>query len=157
MSEHVDPRLAYAVTAEPSPGVTPGPSPSPSPSSPGGDGGGPSPEPSPSPNPSPTPPAPWGTEPDVGVTSSFLRRRASDCETASEIIRKTKGVAEDANADLARAADGWQFTSSLDELQGRWEALNNVVVQRLDQAATNFRLSADAYDDNETRTASQFT
>ena len=67
--------------------------------------------------------------PDAGVTSSFLRGRTSDCETASKIIRKTKGVAEDGNADLAHAADGWQFTSSLDELQNRWEALNNVVEQ----------------------------
>lgn len=158
MSEPVDPRLAYATVAEPSPGPTPGPTPAPPPSDPGSDGdGGPSPEPSPSPNPSPTPPAPWGTDPDAGVTSSFLRRRADDCETASEIIRKTRGVAEDANSDLARAAGGWQFTSSLDELEGRWEALNNVVVQRLDQAAANFRLSADAYDANETRTASQFS
>ncbi|MFF0304760.1 hypothetical protein ACFYTV_29135 [Streptomyces sp. NPDC004562] len=38
-------------------------------------------------------------------------------------------MAEDANTDLARAADDWQFTSSLDELQNRWEALNNVVEQ----------------------------
>ncbi|QOV35168.1 hypothetical protein IM697_34620 [Streptomyces ferrugineus] len=66
-------------------------------------------------------------------------------------------MAEDANSDLARAADGWNFVSSLDELQGRWEALNQLVVQRLDQAAANFRLSTDAYDANETRAASQFS
>jgi hypothetical protein len=153
MSKPVDPRAAYAVTAEPSPGPTP----SPSPSGPGSDGGGPSPEPSPSPNPSPTPPAPWGSDPDLGVTSSFLRKRADDCETASEVIRKTRGVAEDASAGLARAADGWNFVGSLDELQDRWEALNKYVVQRLDQGAANFRLSADAYDANETHTASQFS
>ncbi|WP_128435279.1 hypothetical protein [Streptomyces cyaneus] len=157
MSEPVDPRAAYAITAEPSPGPTPGPTPSPSPSEPGSDGGGPSPEPSPSPNPSPIPPAPWGSDPDLGVTSSFLRKRADECETASEIIRKTRGVADDASTGLARAADGWSFVGSLDELQGRWEALNRHVVQRLDQAAANFRLSADAYDANETRTASQFS
>jgi hypothetical protein len=161
MSEPVDPRAAYAMTAEPSPGPTtgptPGPTPTPSPPGQGTDDREPGPEPSPSPNPSPTPPAPWGADPDVGVTSSFLRGRADHCETASEIIRKTLGVAEDASAGLARAADGWEFVSSLDELQGRWEALNNVVVQRLDQAAANFRISADAYDANEVRTASQFS
>ncbi|NBE56190.1 hypothetical protein, partial [Streptomyces boluensis] len=108
------------------------------------------------PNPSPTPPAPWGSEPDLGVDSSFLRKRAEACETASEIIRKTRGVAEDANTDLARAAKDWDFVGSLDELQGRWEDLNRYVVQRLDQSAENFRLSADAYDTNETRTAAQF-
>ncbi|MER6009412.1 hypothetical protein [Streptomyces bluensis] len=151
MSEPVDPRTAYAMTAEPSPGPTP------TPPGPGSDDEGPSQEPSPSPNPSPTPPAPWGTDPDVGVTSSFLRKRADHCETASEIIDKTRGVAEDASVGLARAADGWEFVNSLDELQGRWEALNGFVVQRLNQAAANFRLSADAYDENETRTASQFS
>ncbi|WP_141747505.1 hypothetical protein [Streptomyces nanshensis] len=66
-------------------------------------------------------------------------------------------MAEDASTGLARAADGWDFINSLDELEGRWEALNKFVVQRLDQAAENFRLSADAYDANETRTASQFS
>lgn len=147
------------MTAEPSPGPTPtpGPTPSPSPGRAGSDGGSPGPEPSPSPNPSPTPPAPWGSDPDLGVTSSFLRGRAGDCETASEIIRKTRGVADDASTGLARAAEGWSFVSSLDELQGCWEALNQVVVQRLDQAAANFRLSADAYDANETHTASTFS
>lgn len=153
MSEPVDPGVAYATTAEPSPGPSPGPTPS-APPEPGGDR--PSPEPSPSPNPSPTAPAPWGSDPDVGVTSSFLRRRADDCETASEIIRKTRGVAEDARTGLARAADGWRFVGSLDELEERWEALNKVVVRRLDQAAENFRLSADAYDANETSIASEF-
>lgn len=155
MSRHVDPSAVYTTTAEPSPGPSPGPTPSPSPSGP--DDRSPAPEPSPSPNPSPTPPAPWGSDPDVGVTSSFLRKRADDCEVASEIVRKTRGVAEDASTGLARAADGWDFINSLDELEGRWEALNKFVVQRLDQAAENFRLSADAYDANETRTASQFS
>ncbi|MDO0911332.1 hypothetical protein QQM39_10855 [Streptomyces sp. DT2A-34] len=62
-------------------------------------------------------------------------------------------MAEEAGTGSA----GWRFVGSLDELQGRWEALNkHVVVQRLDRAA-NFRLSADAYDANETRTASQFS
>ncbi|MDI3420874.1 hypothetical protein [Streptomyces luteolus] len=66
-------------------------------------------------------------------------------------------MGEDASVDLARAAEGWDFVGSLDELEGRWEDLNRFVVQRLDQAADNFRLSADAYDANETRTASQFS
>lgn len=129
----------------------------PSPPPTGPDDRGRDPEPSPSPNPSPIAPAPWGSDPDLGVTSSFLRKRADDCETASEIIRKTRGVAEDASTGLARAADGWDFVSSLDELKGRWEALNKLVTNRLDQAADNFRLSADAYDANETRTASHFS
>ncbi|UNO39449.1 hypothetical protein [Streptomyces sp. MST-110588] len=157
MSGPVDPRVAYAVAAEPSPGPVPGPTPGPSPSGPGSGGESPGPEPSPSPNPSPTPPAPWGSDPDLGVTTSFLRRRAEACETASETIRKTRGVAGDAGTSLTRAADGWKFTGSLDELQSRWESLNTFIVRRLDQGATNFRLSADAYDANEARTASQFS
>ncbi|WP_420035846.1 hypothetical protein ACN2WE_29605 [Streptomyces sp. cg28] len=92
----------------------------------------------------------------MGVSSSFLRKRAEECETASGLVRTTLGAAADAGEDLARAADGWAFVGSAGELQDRWEALNKMVRQRLDQAAINFRLSADAYDENEVNTAAQF-
>src|SRR3569832_1978372 len=85
MSQAVDPRLAYA--QGPAPAVTTA-----APSEP-------EPQPSPSPNPPPTPPSPqppiWGGDPDVGVSSSFLRGRADDCDTTSRLIRGTRGAAED--------------------------------------------------------------
>lgn len=42
-------------------------------------------------------------------------------------------------------------------MQGRWEDLVKEVTGRLDEAARNFRAGADAYDDNEVRTASEFS
>ncbi|TQJ75625.1 hypothetical protein [Streptomyces sp. SLBN-31] len=146
MSQAVDPRLAYA--QGPAPAVTTA-----APSEP-------EPQPSPSPNPSPTPPSPqppvWGGNPDVGVSSSFLRGRADDCDTTSRLIRGTRGAAEDADSDLAKAAPGWAFAGSLADMQSRWELLLTFVTGRLDTAAQNFRDSADAYDRTEIATASQF-
>ncbi|AWN24899.1 hypothetical protein DKG71_00795 [Streptomyces sp. NEAU-S7GS2] len=154
MSEPVDPRLAYSVTSGPTPSPTPGPTPDPDPQpSPPG----PAPEPEPTPSPSgPHLPPPWGTDPDVGVSPSFLRGRAEACDVASETIRKTRGVAEDANEDLGRAASGWSFVKSIDDMQERWEALVEEVTGRLDYASDSFRRSADAYVENESQIQSSF-
>jgi hypothetical protein len=110
----------------------------------------------PPPTPPPPPPPVWGGDPDVGVSSSFLRARADVCDSTSQIIRKTRGAAEDANGDLAKAAPGWSFVGSIDDMQSRWEGLLKVVTGRLDEAARNFRDSADAYDQNEVSTSAEF-
>ncbi|MFF4805669.1 hypothetical protein ACFY1U_46090 [Streptomyces sp. NPDC001351] len=148
MSHAVDPRLAYAQVAAPATTAAPALTTIAQP------------EPSPSPGPPPTPPPPappvWGGDPDVGVSSSFLRARADDCETTSGLLRRTGGPAEDSFRDLAKAAPGWSFVGSIDDMQHRWEDLLKVVTDRLDTAARNFRDSADAYDGNEVSTASQF-
>lgn len=150
MSQAVDPRLAYAQV--PAPATTAAPA--------MGTAAQPEPTPSPSPGPAPTPPSPappaWGGDPDVGVNSSFLRARADDCDSTSGLLRKTGGPAEDSFRDLAKAAPGWSFVDSIDDMQGRWELLLTLVTGRLDTAAQNFRDSADAYDRNEVATASQF-
>lgn len=151
MSKAVDPRLAYA--QGPAPAATTAAKSEPEPQ--------PSPTPSPSPNPPPTPPSPpppvWGGDPDVGVDSKFLRDRADVCDTTSALIRGTRRAAEDADSDLAKAAPGWAFADSLSDMQGRWDLLLTFVTGRLDTAAQNFRDSADAYDDTDIATASQFT
>ncbi|MFE0329615.1 hypothetical protein ACWEWI_38290 [Streptomyces sp. NPDC003753] len=72
------------------------------------------------------------------------------------MLRKTRGAAEDADGDLAKAAPGWSFVDSIDDMQLRWEGLLKVVTDRLAEASQNFRDSADAYDRNELATASQF-
>ncbi|MFM9369489.1 hypothetical protein [Streptomyces sp. Da 82-17] len=160
MSEPVDPRVAFAVTAEPTPSPSPGPSPDPDPEPERPDSGPHRPEPTPGPtgpyDPPPDglqPPQPWGTDPDVGVTPSWVRGRADACDTASETIRKTIGIADDACADLAKAAPGWDFVHSIDDMQRRWEELNRIVTDRLNLASENFRSSAAAYETNEARTA----
>ena len=156
MTHPVDPWSAFAVTTEsgpsgsptPTPGLTPAPSQHPSP---------PAHLPSPSPGPSPVPPPPvWGGDPDVGVSPAYLRSRADACDEGADLVRISRAAAEDADRELARQDDGWTFIKSLHDMQSRWEALNKLIVGRLDQAAGNFRDSADAFDENETATESAF-
>jgi hypothetical protein len=153
MTDRIDPRLAYTLGTGPSP--TPGPTPAPEPGPPPPDNS-PSPEPSPSPGPRPQPPTPPRKDPDVGVDPSFLRSRAQSCDVAAEMIRMTRGPAKDANDGLGGAASGWSFTKSIDDMQGRWEALVKEVAGRLDRASHNFRLSADIYEENEGNIQSSF-
>ncbi|MPY58384.1 hypothetical protein [Streptomyces spongiae] len=91
------------------------------------------------------------------MSSSFLRGCGEVCEEASLTVWKTLGEAQDAAEDLARAAHGWGFVQSIDDMHGRWEALNEEMRGRLNTASDNFRRSADAYDGNETRTARDFS
>lgn len=88
----------------------------------------------------------WGTEPDVGVSSSFLRARAEDCEQAFQSLKKARGPAEEAFEDLARAARGWSFVDGLDQLKERWETLHLTIENRFGHAEECFRNSADAFD-----------
>jgi hypothetical protein len=92
----------------------------------------------------------------VGVTPHFLRTRADACDLALEETRTTLGAAEDAGEDLGSAARGWSFTGSLDDLLGRFEQLNEEMRKRLATASDNFHRSADAYEENEVRTAAEF-
>ena len=152
----VDPRVSYSIGSSPSPSPSPGPSPDPEPAP-----ADPSPPPSgPEPTPSPTGPnlpPPWGSDPDVGVTSSFLRDCADACDEASLTVWKTLDEAKDAAEDLARAAHGWGFVQSIDDMHERWDRLNQEMRDRLNRASDNFRRSADAYDGNEIRTAQSFS
>lgn len=102
-------------------------------------------------------PPPWGSDPDVGVTSSFLRGCADACDEASLTVWKTLGEAKDAAEDLARSAHGFGFVQSINDMHERWERLNQEMRDRLNRASDNFRRSADAYDGNEIRTAQEFS
>jgi hypothetical protein len=131
----------WRVVSEPTPGVTPPPS------SPGDHDAKPEPEPtpSPSPNPKPEPVPPWGSGPDIGVTPPWLRQRADACDETAVAVNALRGAADDTFEPLARAAPGWDFAGSVDDMQSRWDGLNDLLHGRLTQAAENFRLSADAY------------
>ncbi len=133
----------FRVIAEPSPGPT-GPPPPPD------DGGSsqepkPEPTPEPSPGPSPKPRPPWGGGPDIGVTPSWLKKRAYDCDETAAAVNSTFGPSQDVFEYLAWAAQGWEFVQSIDEMQSRWNDLNKHLQERLHQAAENFRMSADSY------------
>ncbi|MCR6483691.1 type VII secretion target [Amycolatopsis sp. OK19-0408] len=129
----------WRVVSEPTPGVTPPPP------SPGDHDAKPTPEPTPSPSPGPPPKRvpPWG--PDIGVTPSWLRQRADACDETAVAVNALRGAADDTFAPLGRSAPGWAFAGSVDELRSRWDGLNDLLHQRLAEAAENFRLSADAY------------
>lgn len=136
MTNPIDPRVAYTVTNAPRPSPSPGPSPSP-------------------PAPSHAPPARPGT--DIGVTPSELRARGDDCHAVAETVKKTKGVGDDACADLRRAAREWEFVQSIDDMQKRWDDLNDLVWSRLMQASNAFNLSSAGYSVNEERISRRFT
>jgi len=131
----------WRVVSAPPPGVTPPPP------SPGDHGAKPEPEPtpSPSPNPKPEPVPPWGSGPDIGVTPPWLRQRADACDETAVAVNALRGAADDTFEPLARAAPGWDFAGSVDDMQSRWDGLNDLLHRRLTQASENFRLSADAY------------
>jgi hypothetical protein len=90
------------------------------------------------------------------VTPAWLRGRADDSEDAATAAKETVGPSQDAFKDLAWSADGWEFVKSIDEMQSRWEDLNQLIRDRLAEAARNFRLSADAYTETETAYATGF-
>lgn len=129
----------WRVVSEPAPGVTPPPP------SPGDDDAKPEPGPTPSPSPGPPPKRvpPWG--PDIGVTPSWLRQRADACDETAVAVDALRGAADDTFVPLGRAAPGWDFAGSIDDLQSRWDGLTDLLHRRLAEGAENFRLSADAY------------
>ncbi|MBP8535674.1 hypothetical protein [Streptomyces sp. MK37H] len=102
--------------------------------------------PSPKPQPSPHPVPPWGDAPDLRVSPQWLEGRAGYCDDACEVLWRILGPAKEAFDALGRAAPGWSFVDSIDEMEGRWKKLNGFVRQRLGTAADNFRLSAGEYD-----------
>lgn len=126
------------MVSEPTPGVTPPPP------SPGDHGSQPEPTPSPSPGPPPKRVPPWG-EPDIGVTPSWLRQRADACDETAVAVNALRGAADDTFDPLRRAAPGWAFAGSVDDMRSRWDGLNDLLHRRLAEGAENFRLSADAY------------
>lgn len=131
----------WRVLSEP----TPEPGLTPPPPSPGDDGSKPEPTPSPSPGPSPKPAPPWGGGPDIGVTPSWLRQRADACDETAVAVDALRGAADDTFEPLRRAAPGWEFAGSVDDLQSRWDGLGGLLRRRLTEGAENFRLSAGAY------------
>ena len=88
---------------------------------------------------------PWGSGPDIGVTPPWLRQRADACDETAVAVNALSGAADDTFDPLGRAAPGWDFVGSIDDMQSRWDGLTDLLHRRLTQGAENFRLSADAY------------
>jgi hypothetical protein len=93
-----------------------------------------------------------GTE----VDTNWLRMVAGDCESTSSGVRGQLQPADDAVNTIKQAAPGWSFLGSLDDMNGRWEKLNEVLRKELDHAAEEFKFSAENYDGRENWFQRQF-
>lgn len=71
---------------------------------------------------------------------------AADCDSTAAAIRKLPGPADDAVDSLRRAASGWGFLGSLDEMTERWETLNKLLRDELEEVAEDIRFCVNDYD-----------
>ena len=72
-----------------------------------------------------------------------MRQRADDCETVRDGINGLLRPADETINTLRRAADGWTFLDSLDEMTDRWQGLNKLLRNELDKSADKIRECAD--------------
>jgi hypothetical protein len=72
-----------------------------------------------------------------------MRQRADDCETIRDGINGLLRPADETVDTLKRAAAGWTFLGSLDEMMDRWQELNKLVRGELDESADKIRECAD--------------
>lgn len=85
----------------------------------------------------------------VKADTSWMRARADECTGTASAVQRLLGPADDAQAGLKRAAADWAFLGSLDEMKGRWEDLNSLLREELEDAAENIRFCASSHDGNE--------
>jgi hypothetical protein len=96
--------------------------------------------------------------PDGGyhVDTAWLRMCADDSDSTANAIRGQLGPADKAVESMRGAAPGWGFLGSLDEMNSRWEKLNEVLQRELHKARDEFRYSASNYDGHENWFERQF-
>lgn len=66
---------------------------------------------------------------------TWMRQRASDCRSTADGVRTLLGPADEAVGLIKRAANAWGFLSSLDEMRQRWEDLNKLLHDELNDSA----------------------
>jgi len=86
---------------------------------------------------------------DISVDLPWIRKQPEKFEEIANAIRNQLGPSEDATELLERAADGFELTDSLPKMMDRWEELNDLLCERLQDVGDRFRQCADRYDDNE--------
>jgi len=57
----------------------------------------------------------------------WMRQRAAECDAEKEVIQRLLRPADEAVGKLRKAAAGWTFLSSLDDMANRWENLNKLL------------------------------
>ncbi|MCI2424164.1 hypothetical protein MOQ72_42900 [Saccharopolyspora sp. K220] len=88
---------------------------------------------------------------DISVIPQELRDWAKDCGAVATRIEQQLKPAESACEDMRNALDGWAIADGVSDLRDRWEELNELLRDELDEAADSFEKSADQYDDDENR------
>ena len=78
-----------------------------------------------------------------------MRQRAAECDAEKEVIQRLLRPADEAVGKLRKAAAGWTFLSSLDDMANRWENLNKLLRRELDDYAGKIRDAADHHGKNE--------
>ncbi|NLU68674.1 hypothetical protein [Streptomyces sp. HNM0574] len=79
----------------------------------------------------------------------WMRNAADDCDATANGIRKLLTEADDAVETLNRAAAGFDLLGGQVELSRRFELLNKLLRDELEEAAENIRFCASKHDGNE--------
>jgi len=69
----------------------------------------------------------------------WMRQRAADCETGKNAVKGLLKPADDTVGKLKKAANGWTFLGSLDQMMKRWEDLNKLLQDELNDSANKIK------------------
>lgn len=81
--------------------------------------------------------------------TAWMRRSADELDATASAIQRQLATGDEGLASLRSAASGWTFLESLGQLEERWEELNKLLREELEQAAENIRFNASKHDGNE--------
>lgn len=81
--------------------------------------------------------------------TDWMRRCAGEMDATATTIKRQLSTGDEALANLRAAAGGWTFLESLGQLEERWENLNKLLREELEEAGENIRFNASKHDGNE--------
>lgn len=81
--------------------------------------------------------------------TDWMRRCAGEMDTTATAVKRQLATADQGVAGLRAAARGWTFLASLGQLEERWETLNKLLRDELEDAGENIRFNASKHDGNE--------
>ena len=80
---------------------------------------------------------------EIIFDAPWMRQRAADCDAGKNTIKGLLSPADGTVGKLKSAAPGWTFIDSLDDMMKRWEDLNKLLQDELDDSANKIRECAD--------------
>ncbi|MEU8568777.1 hypothetical protein AB0C51_10495 [Streptomyces pathocidini] len=93
--------------------------------------------------------AAWWEGGIVKADTAWMRSAAGELDATASAIKRHLATADEGLTKLRSAAQGWTFLESLGQLEERWEELNSLLRDELEQAAENIRFNASKHDGNE--------